>query len=173
MGDNMKKMMIVFVVLSLLLSGCQKGSPNKEDTTDLQYDEYMTYIEKFDDLSQFQEVTGEFSVQVVLNETNKGNYRYDVIIDTPTIAMYAIKAVAYIPGDEQASYPTIGILETEEFTLLPGVVDKENNIYKGINLSGIAPKIEETIYLCISFYSDAEKMNLEERLIEVKVNDAS
>lgn len=163
----MKKIHI-FIVLMVLFSGCQRQQEENASNS-----EYGEYIKRLHSQQTFINSTDEFNVKVIRNTKNENDYRYDVVIDNPQIEMHAIKAVAQIPAVVGYSYPSIGILEEERFSLIPNVVDKENNIYKGINLSGISPYQDSTIYVYITFYTstDDERERIE-RYMEV-TNNAS
>lgn len=162
---------IVLVILTVMFSGCQNTQP--ANIEDLQYSEYEDYIKRLDSQEVFNENTDEFDVKVIMNETNKNDYRYDIIVDNPKREIHHIKAIAQIPVAEGFSYPSIGILEDESFSLIPNVIDKDNNIYKGINLSAISPYQEITIYVYVTFYSSVDSNGERiERYMEV-TNNAS
>lgn len=160
----MKKWIVIIVCF--FLCGC-KANTEETNSTDKQYKEYKTYVDTLDKQTKFASEDANFTTRVIVNETNKGNYRYDIIIDNPTIAMYNIKVVASIDDSETTSYPTLGILDEESFALIPGVIDKTKNIYKGINLSGISSKKQATIKIYITFSTSEEGTELEERFIQV------
>lgn len=162
------KKIIVFVIVMVLFAGCQS---RQVENTGLLYPEYEEYIKNLSSQEIFNQTVDEFDVKVVMNVKNESDYRYDVIIDNPQIEMRDIKAVAQIPGLQGNSYPTIGILEDESFSLIPNVIDKDNNIYKGINLSGISPYKDITIYVYITFYSSTDNYNERiEKYMEVTSN---
>lgn len=148
------KKVILMVIISLLFSGCQVA--DKETLTDSQYNEYKNYIAIIDEQNQTQETSDFFDVQVVVNATNKNNYRYDIVIDNPKVDMYEIKAIAKIQTEDGFTYPSIGILEEGIFSLLPNVIDKDNNIYKGINLSGISSHQIQSIPLYVTYYTSTD-----------------
>lgn len=163
-----KLLLCIFVILCL--TGCQKKE--REDVSDAQYKEYKEYVAKLDKRDSYEDST-EFSVKIIKNKTNKDNYRYDIIIDNPQIEMHNIKAIARIKVEEGYSYPSIGVLEEGAFSLVPNVVDKKKNIYKGINLSAISPYEKCKIQLYITFFlSEDSSTKRIERFIEVN-SDAS
>lgn len=163
-GDWMKKWIVIIVCFFLF--GCQ-AKTEEINSTDKQYKKYKAYIETLDKQKHFISEDKDFSTRIIVNETNKGNYRYDIIIDNPTITMYNIKIIASIDDSETVSYPTIGILDEESFALIPGVIDKTKNIYKGINLSGISSKKEATVKIYITFTTSEDDSTIEERFIQV------
>jgi len=114
--------------------------------------------------------TNEFNIRLVVNKVEDKKYRYDVIIDTPTINMYHLQAIAKVAGDDNESLPTLGILEEDIFSLVPEVVDKANGIYKGVNLSGITSKSEFSVLVYLTFSTDKQSNNKEERYIKLYGN---
>lgn len=161
----MKKLLILLMVI-FFVTGCN-STPSNEDTTDQLYKEYQNYINKLESSASFEAQADIFDTRIVLNATNKGNYRYDIIIDNPKIEMYNIKIVACIDDGKEATYPTLGILETATFTMIPGIIDKENNIYKGINLSGISSTKEAKIRFYLTYTTTKEDTKVQERFIQV------
>lgn len=161
----MKKLLIL-VMLMFFVTGCQVESSN-EDITDQLYKEYKNYINSLETNTSFESQTDIFDTKVILNATNKGNYRYDIIIDNPKIEMYNIKVVACIEDGKNAVYPTLGLLETTTFSMIPGVVDKENNIYKGVNLSGVSSTRKATIKFYLTYTNSKEDSTIQERYIQV------
>lgn len=157
---------ILILIIALILSGCS-GSTDSEKSTDALYKEYQTYIDRLEKQESFTNVGDVFDIRVIVNTTNKGNYRYDIIVDNPKIEMHNIKILASVDDGDKVSYPTIGILETDVFALVPGVVDKQNNIYKGINLSGIGANETAKVEVYLT-YTTKGSDETHERFIQVE-----
>ncbi|EQM95756.1 hypothetical protein MBAG_03484, partial [Coprobacillus sp. D7] len=60
--------------------------------------------------------------------------------------------------------------EEDIFSLVPEVVDKANGIYKGVNLSGITSKSEFSVLVYLTFSTDKQSNNKEERYIKLYGN---
>ena len=112
-------------MLCLLITGCKSDSNEMGDKLNLQY---QKYIQKLIEQQEFNNKSDEFSIRLVLNKINDTETRYDIIIDSPKINMYALQAIAKVENDDESSLPSLGILEEESFSLVPGVVDKTRGI---------------------------------------------
>lgn len=164
-GGYMKKYFIILLSL-FLLTGCQtrKTDVNVDEQLYQQYQDYYTKLKKAKD---FENKISDCSVSLILNKTNNDNIRYDIIIDNPQIKMTNIQAIAFVEDETKYNPPSIGLLERETFSLQPGVIDKENGIYKGINLSGMTSLKEITVKVYLT-YKKQDK--LIERYIELHDN---
>lgn len=161
----MKKYFIMLLCL-LLLTGCQTRE-NEENIDEQLYQQYQDYYIKLKDAKHFENQIEDCSIYLILNKTNNGNIRYDVIIDNPQIKMNHIQAIALVEGETKYNPPSIGLLENDSFSLEPGVIDKENGIYKGINLSGMTSLKNITVKIYLTY----EKQNkLVERFIILNDN---
>lgn len=161
----MKKIALI-LICCLVLIGCK----NKDNNDNKFYRQYKEYENKIDNHNEFLNATNEFNIRLVVNKVEDKKYRYDVIIDTPTINMYHLQAIAKVAGDDNESLPTLGILEEDIFSLVPEVVDKANGIYKDVNLSGITSKSEFSVLVYLTFSTDKQSNNKEERYIKLYGN---
>ena len=151
-------------MLCLLIAGCKSDSNEMGDKLNLQY---QKYIQKLIEQQEFNNKSDEFSIRLVLNKINDTETRYDIIIDSPKINMYALQAIAKVENDDESSLPSLGILEEESFSLVPGVVDKTRGIYRGVNLSGVTREKNINVIIYLRFYSDENNEKLEERFIRL------
>lgn len=151
-------------MLCLLMTGCKSDSNEIGDKLNLQY---QKYTQKLIEQQEFNNKSDEFSIRLVLNKINDGETRYDIIIDSPKINMYDLQAIAKVENDDESSLPSLGILEEESFSLVPGVVDKTRGIYRGVNLSGVTREKNINVIIYLRFYSDENNEKLEERFIRL------
>ena len=151
-------------MLCLLITGCKSDSNEMGDKLNLQY---QKYIQKLIEQQEFNNKSDEFSIRLVLNKINDTETRYDIIIDSPKINMYDLQAIAKVENDDESSLPSLGILEEESFSLVPGVVDKTRGIYRGVNLSGVTREKNINVIVYLRFYSDENNEKLEERFIQL------
>ena len=163
----MKK--IIFVIICILLTGCSNENIVDDDSNRL-YEQYLEYEKKLVKQQDYQVTSDEFMIRLVVNKIDDNNNRYDIIIDNPKINMYHLQAIAKVAGDDNESLPTLGILEEDIFSLVPEVVDKANGIYKGVNLSGITSKSEFSVLVYLTFSTDKQSNNKEERYIKLYGN---
>jgi hypothetical protein len=153
-GDTMKKGIIL---LSLcLLAGCSsKNAKNELSATNTQLKEYRAYVQDIKNTKTFSNYSKYFSTELIMSEL--GNYySYDLIIKNPKVKMYKIKAVSYSPYIKDQYHPSIGILETTTYNLVPNHFDKKNGYVKGIDLSGRVTKRSD-IKVKISFTNAQKK----------------
>lgn len=161
------KRLFLIIICCLFLSGCKAKEKKVEN---ILFEQYRDFEDKLDDNSNFRDSCDEFTASLVINKVDENEYRYDVIIDSPTVNMYHLQAIAKVEGDNGSSLPTLGILENEVFSLIPGVVDKANGIYKGVNLSGISDQSEFSILVYVTFSLDQQNLNKVERYIKLYGN---
>ncbi|MCD7894862.1 MAG: hypothetical protein LUG60_14395 [Erysipelotrichaceae bacterium] len=150
----MKKIILILSVL--FLTACSTSN-------DISYDSYYEIKDRLASQSEFSQ-DYPFNVDVIYNEIDD-YYRYDVVIDEPQENMYSIIAMAYC-NEDNATCPVIGLFDDEPYHLIVDVIDKENNYYKGIQLSGTTSQ-KTTIKIYISYYLDENNTEFQEYYIEV------
>lgn len=162
----MKKILII--IISLMLISCTNKKDNNDQ--DILFEQYKIYEKNLNNQKKYQLDSEEFSIKLVVNQIDENKSRYDIIIDSPKINMYHLQAIAKVEDDESESLPTLGILEEDSFSLIPGVINKEKGIYKGINLSGITNKKKFNVLVYLTFYCDLASEKKEERFIKLYGN---
>lgn len=158
----MMKKICLTIISIILLCGC---SSKQEEVTDKYYQQYQDYQEKLDNAKDFETTITDFSIRLIINPIEENEYRYDVIIDSANINMYYLQAIAKVEDDKNKSLPTIGVLEENNYSLVPGIVDKQNGIYKGVNLSGITDKPQFKVYVYLTYYANENDEKKIERYI--------
>ncbi len=133
----MKKILIL-LLLTVTLFGCQNDEAREIDKE--KYNAYLTYYQSILAAENKQETSQCFDIELVVNKLDENNYRYDIIIDNPRVAMFNIKTLAIIETlsleiDKENMMPSVGILDDYHFNMVPGQVDKKNDFYEGIILS--------------------------------------
>lgn len=135
-------MRIVIILLSIfILTGC-----NNENTKNKEYHSYVNI------LKESTEFDSElpFDINIYLNKINDNEVTYKVIIDNPKNELYSIEALIIHDIDTNDIYPSIGIYD-DKVSLIPNKVDKDNNIVKGIILTGYIPYSDDINNLKVSF----------------------
>lgn len=153
------KKLILLICFLMLCSACQQTE------YDSQFDVYQKIKEN---LIQCQDFDKEypFQIQLIFNKL-KQKYRYDLIIDQPQIDMYEIQALAYANEDDKQTCPAIGIFDDEPFHLKINYINKAENFYKGIQLSGECDNMQN-VKVYVSYYTNESKTKKEIKYIEVK-----
>jgi hypothetical protein len=125
----MKKVLLL-VLCSLLIVGCSNSKITSEKKL---YDEFIKEANDntFDTLRPVD-------INVYLDKIIDSEVTYRIIIDNPKEALESIQAIAIHNLKTDDIYPTSGIFD-DKLSLIPNVIDKENNKVKGIILVGYIP----------------------------------
>lgn len=142
----MKKLLLV--ILCLLMTACGTKTKDSDISDDVlkKYKEDLLYTKKTKKIDNYSD---KMNIKLYYTEINEG-YRYEMLIDEPKQNMYNIKAISYSPSCLDDYQPTIGYFDKETYSMIPGIVDKKKNIYKGITLSGRVKK-KGTLKVLIEF----------------------
>ena len=133
----------------ILLAGCRSDARQLNEE---KYNAYLAYYQAILDYDNKQSQSNEFDINLVINKLSDENYRYDVIIDNPKVAMYNIEVLMIVDDIAHAvrtdvMMPSVGIFEDETYTMIPYQVDLEKNYVKGLDLS--ATGSEEAIHVSV------------------------
>lgn len=120
----------------LLLSACVN---TRNETTS--FDVYQIHYQSILNNPSFKSQSDYFNVEAYISELSANQYRFDVFIDQPNIAMYDIEVLAIVDDGllvvSDQMMPSLGIFETDEYNLIPFQVDSQRGFYKGFNLNGL------------------------------------
>ena len=101
---------------------------------------YTAYYKSIMEMDRFQEKSDFYDLEVVMNQLPDGTYRYYVILDSPRVAMVDVEmlvvdaAVDY--SQTSVIAPSVGLLENEDYSLIPNQVYPELGYVKGLMASG-------------------------------------
>jgi uncharacterized protein YceK len=155
----MRKLLLMFMVI-VFLAGCAN---NNESIDKLKLENYAYIYQTITDNDTFDTVADHFDMQVVMSLIGDNEYRYDIIIDNPQVAMYDIKMMAvennmdYSLADKMM--PSIGIFDDEEYNMVPYQVETSLGFVKGMVISGTtnAPVINLKIRITWKDYTKVEE----------------
>lgn len=155
----MRKLLLMFMVI-VFLAGCAN---NNESIDKLKLENYAYIYQTITDNDTFDTVADHFDMQVVMSLIGDNEYRYDIIIDNPQVAMYDIKMMAvennidYSLADKMM--PSIGIFDDEEYNMVPYQVETDLGFVKGMVISGTtnAPVINLKIRITWKDYTKVEE----------------
>lgn len=152
-----KKALVLFLLLSL--SACTFDT--QEYLSQENYKRYQAYYTSIFDNDRFITFTDAYYIELVFTKI-QDQYRYDIIIDEPAIAMYDIE-VMVVENDvifERADkmMPSFGIFELNETNMIPFQVDVDKGYAKGIIVSGMVdvPIVELKVMVA---WKDYAKLN--------------
>ncbi len=155
----MRKLLLMFMMI-VFLAGCAN---NNESIDKLKLENYAYIYQTITDNDTFDTVADHFDMQVVMSLIGDNEYRYDIIIDNPQVAMYDIKMMAvennidYSLADKMM--PSIGIFDDEEYNMVPYQVETDLGFVKGMVISGTtnAPVINLKIRITWKDYTKVEE----------------
>ena len=129
----------------LVLTGCSLF--NKKDVKNDQLEAYYGYYEEILNCDILSSNSDDFDFEFVVNKVDEKQYRFDLIIDEPKVAMYEIKVLAIVDNidegiNREEMMPSIGIIDGTSYNMIPHQVDKEQNYVEGLILSFISESEE-------------------------------
>ena len=136
-------MKIRFILLCIVcfLFGCQNQKTQLKD-----YDEF---IQKIDQQVDYQTTSSYYHTDLILTKQDQG-YRYDFIVKDVSQPLKHVRIVCKDNSSLTLYYPSLGVYDQEDVTL-DNQSNKENSIYKGVNLSGLVEKLPCQIKALIEF----------------------
>lgn len=154
----MKKLLLILLVL---LIGCSSNN-NAVDLSD-----YKEYYQAIDNNSFFRDSSSNFSIGFEYTMVEDGTYRYYIIIDNPSFAMYDCAVLIRENGityeNQDKMMPSSGILDTK-YSLLPNQVDTANGYPKGIILGGEIEDIPFSLDVMIEWWDSSHSSSNREFL---------
>lgn len=147
----MKKILIFLICL--ILAGCSSQS-SEHGQKRKELSEYKKIVQKVK-TSKPQE-NPPFDYRLVYSKVDDG-YRYDLIINNPSITMLHIKALSYSASLNDKYYPTLGLFEEAQYSLKKDYVNKKEGYYKGFALSGKVKEKDE-LKLYISYENKSKRV---------------
>lgn len=142
----MKKIIILLILF--LLSGCTK-EVSKEQAL------YNTWVMDTKESVITQEEL-PFGVEANVEDLSSSEWMYHIIIDAPTKEVTNIQALVVTNPETKDVFPSIGIFD-DAVSLIPGEVNEDNHIVKGIALVGYIPKEYQVITLKVKISYEVEE----------------
>ena len=171
----MKKILVSILCLALMC-GCQS---NRIDINEERAQVYASYITAIQDNENFLSESNYFSIRTAMNKISDDEYRWDVIVDSPVVAMYEIQILAVernVIGTlrDDKIMPSVGILEDEVYNMIPNQVALDKGYVEGFTLSGITDLPEITIEVLVVWTGFAKlAQNREYFYLEAKYEEPS
>lgn len=160
-GDFMRKY-IHILVLALLLTGCQ--TKNKNELESKKLEEYKAVYQVLSQSTATINGGTYFDISTEVTHLPDDTYRYYIIIDNATTSMYNVKMMAIEKNSDQERVmaPSIGILESESYNLIPSQVSIQEGFVKGLILSGDSSKNPIHLKLMVSWFDEVGKNQTKE-----------
>jgi hypothetical protein len=163
----------------ILLNSCASNSNQSTN-----FDVYRIHYQSILNNPVFNQAQSEFfNIEAYLYELSANQYRFDVFIDEPRVAMYDVEVLAIVDDGllvvSEQMMPSLGIFESAEYNLIPFQVDASRGFYKGLNLNGVVNRepIQLKVlviwkdYFRIRSFRDFIEFNLSTRDIPTVIED--
>lgn len=136
-----------------LVCGCSKNNNNTSDTST----KYIGYVEAI--INNNSTVSSEipFDYDLSVTKDSKGQYVYEVMIMNPKQAMYNVEMMVIDVskvGSENI-FPSIGVIDEEQFNLIPFQSNAERSFYSALACNGISdvPQFTLNVFVVYRDYS--------------------
>ena len=146
----MKKLLVCSLVIFLTLAGCSK----ENKTTDDKSEKYNTYLTVLESNTEFLKSSNYYSITLAVNKLADNSYRYDVIVDNPLVAMYNVDVLCVakdVTGTliTDSMCPSAGIIEDDNYNLIPNQVDVKKGYPAGVVVSGTIDQPEVNVIVLV------------------------
>lgn len=156
--------LIILLIMAIFLIGCN----NQPDRQELLLNKYKAAYNDLVTNDKFETSSTFYDLDVVVNKIANKQYRVDIIIDNPKVAMYNIEVIAELDSIGLEQYeeviPSLGIVDQSVYHLIPFQVNKEEGFYAGLVLSGLTEQAAGDGILKIKWTNYAETKTYEEFL---------
>lgn len=145
----MKKLILVF--LCLILFGCDKGVDKKN----LSFQSYNDMKQLLQTNQKYGNRFEQAKLSVEVDKVDK-EYRYYIFLDNPKIAMYDIRAMAIIDGQnyDNIMAANFGIFEDVNYSMIPNQSNVKNGFIKGFMMSGSSIKPSFKLKILIQWQNE-------------------
>lgn len=148
----MRKLLVLSIAAIVLLSACSRNDTSEKDFMNT----YNSFVDSILDNngSESKDIPFTHSINVV--KESSGEYRYEITIDNPKVAMYNIQMMV-VDKNSKSEYPFIGLLpEDDVYSMIPFQENKDKSFVKGILLSGISTNSKFTLNVQVSWKDYAQ-----------------
>ncbi len=118
-----------------MLAGC---ASRKDDSANMAA--YEGYYKSIQDNDRFQEGSLYYQISAEMSTLADGSHRYYIFLDDAQIAMYDVVLLAVEDGlsfdTNDRMMPSIGIFESQDYSLIPNQARTDKGFVKGLVLSG-------------------------------------
>lgn len=143
----MRKLLVLCIAGLLLTTGCSKHNSNEKDFQNT----YDSFVDSILDNNGAESNDIPFSHNLQVVKESSGEYRYEITIDQPRVAMYNIQMMV-VDKNTSGEYPFIGLLSDEDqYNMVPFQENKEKNFVKGIILGGVSANPKFSLHVQVSW----------------------
>jgi len=144
---------LILLMMILMMTACNFKVDNIVETS--KYQRYLAYYTSIFDNDRFILWSNFYDIELVMHKLPNNQYRYDLIIDNPRIAMYDIEIMVVennvTPELTDKMMPNLGIFEDMEYNFVPFQVNVEKGYPLGLVVSGVTDSSIVSLKVMISW----------------------
>lgn len=164
----MKKITILIILLTVLLSGCSNEAQVYQEQVKLYTSLWNKVLnkDKFIEIPEGTEIfkAENYSLKGVLTPNEKGTNDYGIIISNPYNALYDVEMIVLPSLDdvnENIMLPNIGIFEDKQYNMIPYQVNNDKGYVSGLSALSDTSEEEMVLYVLVIWY-DETLLNMHE-----------
>ena len=152
-----------------MLAGC---FAKKDDSVNMAA--YEGFYKSIEDNDKFQEGSLYYQITAEMSTLADGSHRYYIFLDDAQIAMYDVVLLAVEDGvaltGSTRMMPSIGIFESQEYSLIPNQARTDKGFVKGLVLSGETAEDSVNIKMLVE-WRDKNKENAHREYLSFTVTE--
>jgi len=140
-----------------MLCGCSYFN-----TKDEKQESYNNLLDTIKDRTTFASASDYFNISYDITNTDEG-YRYYITIDAPRVAMYGVQVIAVERGQVFSNNmaANIGILDGEEYNMIPNQANVSKKYVAGLTVSANTDVENPDILMLVQWYSKSQEVKQE------------
>ncbi len=161
---------VTSLLCAFLFAGCFMRRDNSAD-----FAAYEGFYKSILDNDKFQEGSLYYQISAEMSTLADGSHRYYIFLDDAQIAMYDVVMLAIENGTpfegSTKMMPSIGVFESQDYSLIPYQARTEKGYVKGLVLSGETAEDSVDIALLVE-WRDKNKENAYREYLSFSITEA-
>ena len=162
--------LLTSLLCAFMLAGCFARKDNSAN-----FAAYEGFYKSIQDNDKFQDGSLYYQITADMSTLADGSHRYYIFLDDAQIAMYDVVLLAIensTPFENSTKMmPSIGIFESQEYSLIPNQARTEKGFVKGLVLSGETPEDSVDITMLVE-WRDKNKENAHREYLSFTITEA-
>ena len=162
--------LLASLLCAFMLAGCFARKDNSAN-----FAAYEGFYKSIQDNDKFQNGSLYYQISAEMSTLADGSHRYYIFLDDAQIAMYDVVLLAIENGTPLENgtkmMPSIGIFESQDYSLIPNQARSEKGFVKGLVLSGETAEDSVDITMLVE-WRDKNKENAHREYLSFTITEA-